>query len=77
MKQEEITKLSLADLKSRIGSSEEQLLKMKISHSVTPMENPMQIRVIRKTIARLKTELGKRETQAQPALKKLASYGKA
>jgi large subunit ribosomal protein L29 len=54
----------LTDLKSRIGSSEEQLLKMKISHSVTPMENPMQIRVIRKTIARLKTELGKRETQA-------------
>ena len=64
MKQEEITKLSLADLKSQIGSNEEQMLKMKISHSVTPMENPMQIRAIRKTIARLKTELGKRETQA-------------
>lgn len=64
MKQEEITKLSLADLKSQIGSNEEQMLKMKISHSVTPMENPMQIRAIRKTIARMKTELRKRETQA-------------
>ena len=64
MKQEEITKLSLADLKSLIGSNEEQMLKMKISHSVTPMENPMQIRAIRKTIARMKTELRKRETQA-------------
>ena len=64
MKQQEITQLSVADLKSRIDLQEEQLGKMKISHSVTPMENPMQIRVVRKTIARLKTELGKREAQA-------------
>lgn len=67
MKQQEIKQLSDADLQSRIGSSEEQLAKMKISHAVTPMENPMQIRVIRKTIARMKTELGKRESQAVPA----------
>jgi large subunit ribosomal protein L29 len=67
MKQSEINQLSDADLQSRIGSFEEQLLKMKISHSVSPMENPMQIRSIRKTIARLKTELGKRVTQVQPA----------
>ncbi|MDD2983269.1 MAG: 50S ribosomal protein L29 [Crocinitomicaceae bacterium] len=67
MKQEEINKLSLEDLKIRITSTEDQLLKMKISHSVTPMENPMQIRAIRKSIARMKTELGKRVTQAQTA----------
>lgn len=64
MKQEEITKLSLEDLKSRIGSIEEQLLKMKITHTVSPIENPMQIRAIRRDVARLKTELTKRETQA-------------
>lgn len=64
MKQKEITQLSDADLKSRIGSFEDQLSKMKISHSVSPMENPMQIRSIRRTIARLKTELGKRVAQA-------------
>jgi large subunit ribosomal protein L29 len=67
MKQQEITKLSDTDLKGRIGVLEEQLMKMKISHSVTPMENPLQIRATRRTIARLKTELGKRTTQVQPA----------
>jgi large subunit ribosomal protein L29 len=67
MKQKEITQLSDADLKGRIGVLEEQLMKMKISHSVTPMENPLQIRSIRRTIARLKTELGKRVAQVQPA----------
>ncbi len=64
MKQKEITQLSDADLKSRIGSFEDQLSKMKISHSVSPMENPLQIRSIRRSIARLKTELGKRVAQA-------------
>jgi large subunit ribosomal protein L29 len=37
---------------------------MKIGHSVTPLENPLQIRDVRRTIARLNTELKKRETQA-------------
>ncbi|TNE53665.1 MAG: 50S ribosomal protein L29 [Bacteroidetes bacterium] len=64
MKQNEITQLSDADLKSRIGLFEEQLGKMKLSHRVTPMENPMQIRTLRKSIARLKTELNKRNAQA-------------
>jgi large subunit ribosomal protein L29 len=37
---------------------------MKLSHKVAPMENPIQIRHVRRSIARLKTELAKRETQA-------------
>jgi large subunit ribosomal protein L29 len=64
MKKNEITQLSDSDLKSRIGLFEEQITKMKLSHKVTPMENPLQIRSLRKTIARLKTELVKRNTQA-------------
>jgi len=60
MKQQEITKLSDVDLKSRIDVFEEKLSKMRITHKVTPLENPIQIRSIRKTVARLKTELGKR-----------------
>lgn len=60
MKQQEINKLSDADLKSRIDVFEEKLSKMRISHKVTPLENPIQIRSIRRTVARLKTELGKR-----------------
>ncbi|MFN5415935.1 MAG: 50S ribosomal protein L29 [Flavobacteriia bacterium] len=64
MKQKEITQLSDADLKGRVVLLEEQMGKMKVSHSVTPMENPLQIRSMRKTIARLNTELTKRNTQA-------------
>jgi len=64
MKQQEITKLSDADLRGRIENLEEKLMKMKVSHTVTPIENPLQIRATRKTVARLKTELGKRLIQA-------------
>lgn len=65
MKQEEITKMSLNDVQDNLSNFSEKLMKMKLSHSVAPMENPMQIRDVRKTIARLKTELTKREAQAK------------
>ena len=64
MKQKEITQFSDSDLKGRISLFEEQIMKMKLSHKVTPMENPLQIRSLRKDIARLKTELVKRNAQA-------------
>ena len=64
MKQQEITKMSDADVKDQISTITEQLAKMKLSHSVAPMENPLQIRKVRRTVARLKTELTKREAQA-------------
>lgn len=63
MKKEDLTKLSIDELASRVISSEEQLTKLKLTHSVSPIENPMTIRSMRKNIARLKTELTKRETQ--------------
>jgi large subunit ribosomal protein L29 len=64
MKQQEIKQLSDTDLKSRIVFLEEKLMKLKISHKVTPIENPLQIRALRRTIARLITEMGKRIAQA-------------
>ncbi|MFT5580805.1 MAG: large subunit ribosomal protein L29 [Lentimonas sp.] len=64
MNQQEITKLSVEDLRGRISDFSEKLEKMKLSHSVTPLENPLQIRSLRKTIARLNTELTNRVAQA-------------
>jgi len=64
MKQQEITKLSVEDVKKKIADFSDQLIKMKLTHRVAPIENPIQIRRVRKTIARLHTELTKRETQA-------------
>ena len=64
MKQSEITKMSVKDLNGQIADFQEKLVKMKLAHGVSPMENPLQIRSLRKTIARLNTELTKREAQA-------------
>jgi len=64
MKQEEISKLSAQDLQDQISNRTEQLHKMKLGHSVSPMENPLQIRHLRRSIARLKTELTKRQAEA-------------
>ncbi len=64
MKQQEITKMSIEDVKNQVSNLSERLAKMKLAHTVAPMENPIQIRDMRRTIARLKTELTKREAQA-------------
>ena len=64
MKQQEITKMSDADIQDQIANRSEKLVKMKLAHSVAPMENPLQIRSLRRSIAKLKTELTKREAQA-------------
>jgi len=64
MKQAEITKLSVQDIKGKIVDLSEKLSRMKLTHGVSPIENPIQIRDLRKTVARLNTELTKREAQA-------------
>lgn len=61
MKKEELAKLTVEDLKGRIATSQELLNKTRIQHAVTPIENPLQIRSMRRDIARLITELNKRE----------------
>ena len=64
MKQKEITQLSLADLNDRLENSVEKMEKLILAHKVSPLENPLQIKTLRKTIARLNTELTKRNSQA-------------
>ncbi|MEO9511964.1 MAG: 50S ribosomal protein L29 [Flavobacteriaceae bacterium] len=63
MKQAEIKELSIEELKERLTDFKKQHADLKIAHSVTPLENPLQIRKTRKTVARLATELTKRELQ--------------
>ncbi len=63
MKQSEIKELSMNDLLERLEQEQKQLVKLKINHAVTPIENPNKIKEYRKTIARLKTELTKRKNQ--------------
>jgi len=53
--------ISEADLKARIGEDELRLKKLEFAHAISPLENPMSIRSLRKELARLKTELRKRQ----------------
>ncbi|MEN8136848.1 MAG: 50S ribosomal protein L29 [Bacteroidota bacterium] len=63
MKQSEIRELSTAELQEKLGEVKAEYTKMKINHSVTPLENPMQLRKLRRDVARVATELTKRELQ--------------
>ena len=49
--------MSAEDLKSKIQEDELRLKKLTFAHAVSPLENPMNIRAVRKDLARLKTEL--------------------
>lgn len=55
--------MSTADLQEKLAETKAQLAEQRLSHAVTPLENPMEIRKTRRTVARLATELTKRELQ--------------
>ena len=57
MKQAEIRNLSAEDIQAKLAEAKAQFTKMKLAHKISPLENPIQIRDLRKTIARLNTEL--------------------
>lgn len=61
MKQNEIKELATADLTQKISELEATLGNLKLTHRIAPIENPFKIRETRRTIARLYTELRKRE----------------
>jgi large subunit ribosomal protein L29 len=55
---------SEADLQARVNEDTVRLKKLEFAHAISPLENPMSIRNLRKDIARVKTELKKRKLQA-------------
>ena len=63
MEQDVIRELSTAELKERLEDETKQLVKLKINHAVSPLENPNKLKAYRKIIARIKTELRKRELE--------------
>jgi large subunit ribosomal protein L29 len=49
------------DLKARIQEDEQRLKKLEFAHAISPLENPMSIRALRKDVARLKTALAEKK----------------
>ena len=61
MKTAEIKELTTAELHERLDAEKNTLAQMKLNHSISPLDNPLQIKVARRNIARLATELRARE----------------
>ena len=60
MKTSEIRELSTADIIERIDTEQTMLIRMKLNHAISPLDNPKKISQTKVTIARLLTELSKR-----------------
>lgn len=65
MKNSEIKNLSAEELKAKVAEAEANMEKMKLNHSITPLENPLTIRHNRREIARMKTQLTKLQTASK------------
>jgi len=61
MKIKEIREIETKDLLEKVETTARQLQQMKLNHAVAPLENPSQIKALRRDIARMKTELRARE----------------
>ncbi len=65
MKSSEIKELTAIELQERLESEESMLVRLKMNHAVSPLDNPNKIVVTRKNVARLKTEMRARQIQTQ------------
>ena len=60
MKAQVYTDMPLNELNNLLNSERDKLIKMKMSHSVSPIENPMKIKYAKKNVARIMTEITRR-----------------
>lgn len=65
MKKEEIKELSIQELRDRIEVAEKAYRELKVTHAISPIDNPSKITKDRREIARLKTVLRQKELAAK------------
>jgi len=63
MKQSEIIDLSTAELQEKLVQLKKTYAELRTAHAISPIQNPLQIKFARRSVARLATELSKRELQ--------------
>ena len=61
MKMNELKDLEVKDLVEKLETTQLKLQQLKLNHAIAPLENPSQIKAVRRDIARMKTELRLRE----------------
>ena len=65
MKTQVLIDMPINELHDLLDTEREKLVRMKMSHAVSPLENPMQIKFARKTVARIMTELSRRKNTSK------------
>ena len=61
MKIKEVKELETKDLVEKLENAKAELNNLKLTHAISPLENPSQIKATRRDIARMNTELRQRE----------------
>lgn len=61
MKTSEIKELSVKEIEEIIDATTNELVRMELNHSISPLDNPMKIRATRRNIARLQTILRQKQ----------------
>lgn len=65
MKASVVREMTTQEIKDQLEESKLNYSKMKMGHTISPMENPSQLKSTRKDIARLSTELRSRELNSE------------
>ncbi|HMU15109.1 MAG: 50S ribosomal protein L29 [Bacteroidetes bacterium] len=65
----ELKDLTLLELQDKLQDTRGTLDKLRFNHTVSPIDNPMQLRTKKKEVARILTELRKRELAANTVSK--------
>ena len=65
-KTEQLRDMSDSDLQNELVDTTAQYRKLEFDHAIKGLDNPIALREIRKDIARLQTEVRRRELEAAP-----------
>ena len=65
MKIAEVRELKTKELAERVQTESAQLSQLELQHSISPLDNPTQIKFVRRDIARMNTILRERELNQQ------------
>ncbi len=70
MKMQEIRELTTQELREMVRDQKQRLAQLRLTHAISPLENPHEIRNTKRLIARLLTELRQRELAENPNLRR-------
>ncbi|MCC5918435.1 MAG: 50S ribosomal protein L29 [Cryomorphaceae bacterium] len=63
MKMSEVTQLSTKDLEDKVYEEKREINRLTMAHAISPLENPMVLRAKRRDVARMLTEIARRNRE--------------